>query len=228
MNSDLVVEARWSEVGPILSAYMPDEMNSLIGYRSIFHGLAMATDANKIIPTRYKVIRRFYEPLLLLHALGPIRGGRTKAELVSENIGINHTQLRRSFADAIAYICAYKKGPDYVTAAALEKTPQGVVVWLAANSEIGEGVVVFLDAVLAHVRDVVDKDGVEDRQQTAQLATEKLSSMITDFHMPRLEVYRTKIIDHLIQPCQEVLAEYYKENGKSSVLIFGLWLVKSY
>lgn len=171
------------------------------------------TDSNKIVPLRYKVARRFYEPLLLLHALDPIRGERIKSETVSENTEINHTQLRRSFADAIAHICAYKKGPDYVTAAALEKTPQGVVVWLAANSKIGERVMVFLGAVLAQVQDVVNQD-VEDRQQAAQLATEKLSSMITDFHTPRLEVYRKKIVKDLVQPCQEVLAEYCKKHGK--------------
>lgn len=188
----------------------------------------MATDANEIDPLRYKVIRRFYEPLLLLHALGPIRGGRIKAEVVSDNTGINHTQLRRSFADAIAYICAYKKGPDYVTAAALEKTPQGVVVWLAANSKMGEEVKEFLDAVLAHVQGVIDRDDGDDRQEVAKLATEKLSSMITNFHAPRLEVYRKKIIDDLLQPCQEVLAEYCKKYGTSFILFFGQQLAKSY
>jgi hypothetical protein len=145
---------------------------------------------------KYKVIRRFYEPLLLLHALGPIRGERIKAEVVSDNTGISH--IHRSFAEAIANICAYNKGPDYVTAAALEKTPQGVVVWLAANSVISQEVIVFLDSVLAHVQNVVGIDDVGDRQQAAHLATEKLSSMITDFHMPRLEIYHRKITKDLI------------------------------
>src|SRR5271170_2740078 len=140
----------------------------------------MAADANEINPSRYKVIRRFYEPLLLLHALDKIRGGRIKAEIVSDNTGINHTQIRRSFADAIAYICAYKKGPGYVTAAALEKTPQGVVVWLAANNGIGQNVTEFLDGILARVQNVVDKDDVENREQAANFATEELSSLVTD------------------------------------------------
>ena len=180
----------------------------------------MVKDANKIAPLRYKVTRRFYEPLLLLHALDPIRGRRTKAAVVSDSTEINHTQLRRSFADAIAHICAYKKGPDYVTAAALEKTPQGVVVWLAANSEIEEEVKVFLDAVLALVQNVVDRDDGEDRQQAAQLTTKQLSSMITDFHMPRLKVYHTKIVKDLIEPCQKVLAEYCKRHCMLFSLLF--------
>jgi hypothetical protein len=212
VNSDSVVEALRSEVRPTSRADMPEQTDSLITYLSIYHQLAMATATNKIVPLRYKVARRFYEPLLLLHALGTIRGGRIKPEIVPETTGTNHTQIRRSFADTIAYICAYKKGPDYVTAAALEKTPRGVVVWLAANSEIGENVKVFLGDVLAQVRDVVDLDDMEEQQQAAQLAKENLSRMITNFHIPRLEVYRKKIITDLIQPCQEVLIRYCNEN----------------
>lgn len=182
----------------------------------------MAKDPNQIDLGRYKVLRRFYEPLLLLNALDSIRGGRIKAEIVSDNTGINHTQIRRSFADAIAYICAYKKGPNYVTAAALEKTPQVVVVWLAANSGIGQNVTDFLDCILARVQEVANRDDVEDREQAAHLATEELSSLITKFLTPKLEIYRNTIIMHLIQPCQGVLADYSNENGKLLLLIIDL------
>ncbi len=68
--------------------------------------------------------------------------------------------------------------------------------------------------VLAQVQWVVDQDDVENRQQVARLAMDMLASMITDFHMPRLDVYRKKIMKDLIQPCHEVLAEYCKKNGK--------------
>jgi hypothetical protein len=182
----------------------------------------MATDPSQIDLGRYRVLRRFYEPLLLLSALDSIRGGRIKAEIVSDNTGINHTQIRRSFADAIAYICAYQKGPNYVTAAALEKTPQGVVVWLAANNGIGQNVTEFLDGILARVRDVVDRDDVEDREQAAHFATEELSFLITDFLAPKLEIYRKNVVGNLIQPCQEVLADYSKKNGKLLLLIIKL------
>jgi hypothetical protein len=182
----------------------------------------MATSAKEIIPIRYKVTRRFYEPLLLLDALGSIRGGRIKSETVPDDTGTNHTQVRRAFADAIAYICAYKKGPEYVTAAALEKTPQGVVVWLAANSKVEDKVFEFLKIVLAQVQKVAEQDDVKDRQQAAVSVTERLSFEITNFLSPRLEVYHKKITKDLIEPCQEVLTDYYKTNGKPAVLSFGL------
>jgi hypothetical protein len=45
-------------------------------------------------------------------------------------------ELRRSFIDSIAYICDYEKGRDTVTAAALQREPVGVTVWLAANTHV--------------------------------------------------------------------------------------------
>jgi len=170
-----------------------------------------------ISPIPHRVTRRFYEPLLLLHALSPIRGERIKSEIIPDNPEPNHIQLRRAFTDAIAYICAYRKGPDYVTAAALEKTPQGVIVWLCANADVEDGVITFAERILACVHRVVEKDSVEDLHQEASLATQKLASMIVDFQAPRLNVYRADIIKSCILPCQELMTEYVKSNGKFSI-----------
>jgi hypothetical protein len=180
------------------------------------NNLAMSKQL-KISPIRHKVTRRFYEPLLLLHALSPIRGGRIKSEIIPDDPESNHIQLRRSFTNSIAYICAYQKGSDYVTAAALEKTPQGVVVWLCANADVEEGVVTFLEEILACVYRVVEKDSVEDLHQEASLATQRLESMIVDFQAPRLNVYRAEIIKSCILPCQELITDYLKSNGKFSI-----------
>jgi hypothetical protein len=168
----------------------------------------MEQPARKITPLRHKVTRRFYEPLLLLDALGAVRGGRIESGKIPDDSGSNHTQLRRSFVDAIAYICAYNKGPGFVTAAALEKTPQGIVVWLAANSNVEQRVVAFLENILESVRRVADQDNVEELNQAALLATQTILSMIVDFQRPRLEIYRKQIIKACILPCQEVLTDY--------------------
>jgi hypothetical protein len=177
------------------------------------NNLAMSRQLD-ISPIRHKVTRRFYEPLLLLHALSPIRGERIKPEIIPDNPESNHIQLRRVFTNTVAYISSYKKGPDYVTAAALEKTPQGVVVWLSANANVEEEVVTFLERILACVYRVVEKDSVEDVQQEASLATQRLASMIVDFQAPRLNVYRAEIIKKCILPCQEHMTDHVKSNGK--------------
>ena len=180
------------------------------------NNLAMA-EPSIISPIRHKVTRRFYEPLLLLHALSPIRGERIKSEILPDNPESNHIQLRRSFTNAIAYICAYQKGPYHVTAAALEKTSQGVVVWLSANACVEEGVVTFLEEVLACVYRIVEQDSVEALHQEASLATQKLASMIVEFQAPRLTAYRAEIIKSFILPCQELMTDYVKSNGKFSI-----------
>jgi len=171
-----------------------------------------------ISPIPPKETTKFYQPLLLLHALSPIRGERIKSEIIPDDPESNHVQLRRSFTDAIAYICAYQKGTDHVTAAALEKTPQGVVVWLCANANVEEGVVTFLEGILACVYRVVEKDNMEDLHQEASLATQRLASMIADFQAPRLNAYRAEIIKSCIHPCQELMTEYVKNNGKFSIV----------
>jgi hypothetical protein len=165
----------------------------------------MEHPGRKVTPLRHKVTRRFYEPLLLLDALGVVRGGRIKSDIVPGDSGSSHIQLRRDFVDTIAYICAFSKGADYVTAVALEKTPQGIVVWLAANSNVGEEVIAFLEKILESVRRVADQDNVEDLHQAALPARQTILSMIVDFQVPRLEVYRKQIIKACILPCREVL-----------------------
>jgi hypothetical protein len=168
----------------------------------------MEQPARKIIPARHKLTRRFYEPLLLLDALGVVRGERIESEKIPDDPGSNHTQLRRSFVDAIAYICAFDKGSDYVTAAALEKTPQGIVVWLAANNNVEQKVVAFLESILESVHRIADQDNVEELNQAALLAKQTILSMVVDFQTPRLEIYRKQIIKTCIRPCQEVLTDY--------------------
>jgi hypothetical protein len=180
------------------------------------NNLAMSRPLD-ISPLRHKVTRRFYEPLLLLHALSPIRGERIKPEIITDDPESNHIQLRRLFTNTVAYICSYKKGPNYVTAAALEKTPQGVVVWLSANADVEEEVVTFLERILACVYRVVEKDSVEDLQQEGSLATQRLASMIVDFQAPRLNVYRAEILKSCVLPCQELMTDYVKSNGKFSI-----------
>ncbi len=53
----------------------------------------------------------FYRLLLLLEALDPTRGERSKSG-TSDDATVDHPSVRRSFVDSIAYICAYDKGPD--------------------------------------------------------------------------------------------------------------------
>ena len=46
-----------------------------------------------------RLLRRFYEPLLLLDALGPVRGDQIKSEIRLNEVDGDTQKLRRAFAD---------------------------------------------------------------------------------------------------------------------------------
>jgi hypothetical protein len=152
------------------------------------------------IPLRRKVLRRFYEPLLLLNALGQVRGSRIKPDLSSNATVLNHRKIRRSFADGIAYICAYRKEPDYVTAVALERTPQGIDIWVAANANIEPNVVEFLNGILKDLSYISRQGGVMERHRAALHARDDFTRKVITFNIPRILEY-LKMIRKRVEEC---------------------------
>ncbi|KAF2809198.1 uncharacterized protein BDZ99DRAFT_350290, partial [Mytilinidion resinicola] len=96
-----------------------------------------------------KVLRRFYEPILILHALDPCRGGRIKDYPKADPTGVDTTQLRRSLIKYLAYICDYEKGGSTCTAIALQQCSNKVEYWIAANDSVKPKTVQFLKDTLA-------------------------------------------------------------------------------
>lgn len=162
--------------------------------------------------TGRKVLRRFYEPLLLLKALDPIRGERIKPESIHSD-SPNLQKLRRSFVDGIAYICAYKKGPDHVTAAALERTPQEVKVWLASNKNIDDSVIHMLQRVLYDVQCIARLDSRESRQRLGEQTLDRLTSDIVDFNAPRISTYYKEVALRCVPECLKVIRSSLTRNG---------------
>jgi hypothetical protein len=167
----------------------------------------MSEVEGKLIELRRKVLRRFYEPLLLLHSLGQVRGARTKPELHFDSSGPNHQKIRRSFADGIAYICAYDKGPDYVTASALEKSPEGIIVWLAANAEIKPKVITFLERTLDDLSHIAAQGDSSDRQRTGLQSQENILTRIVAFNQNRIQAYY-KLAKSFTTSCLAIIREH--------------------
>lgn len=167
-------------------------------------------------PIRHKVLRRFYEPLLLLSALGQIRGERIKPAIDADTPSPNLQRLRRSFVDGIAYICAYEKDPGRVTAAALEKTPQGITVWLAANAKIGVNVIQFLETVLSDIQRIAELNNRESRQREGEKTVEYLTSRIVAFNEPRIRAYYD-LVRKLVPTCLRVISVEGVESGTSKL-----------
>ncbi|KAI9813828.1 MAG: hypothetical protein M1827_003618 [Pycnora praestabilis] len=132
-----------------------------------------------VIPLRRKVQRRFYEPLLLLRILDPVRGQHIPRQ--DYEIASGNQELRKDYTNAIAYICDRKTGGDTVTAVALQKLPSGVVIWIAANKNIQSGTIDYLRDVLKDV-DQVTSD-------TKVLVECRVFSKIIQFNKERLDTY---------------------------------------
>ena len=170
-----------------------------------------------LVPMRRKVERRFYEPLLLLSALGQMRGERVKAEIITDTLCPNIQQIRRNFVDGIAYICSFEREPKRVTAVAMEKRPQGIIVWLAANENIGEKVVQFLGSVLSNIHQISAPPDREDRLKESGRIREELVSRIIDFNTPRIITYYGLVLSTLTR--LGIVSEEHKEDGTSNMTL---------
>src|SRR4051812_26128710 len=71
-----------------------------------------------------RLLSRLYEPLVLVYALGPVRGNHTLKRRDKSLQGI-----RRQFRDDLAFLCEYDKGGDACTAIGIEDRPEGLVYW---------------------------------------------------------------------------------------------------
>ena len=165
---------------------------------------------------RRKVLRRFYEPLLLLNSLGQIRGPRIKSEANSNALSPNIHELRRAFVNDIAYICAYEKSPHCVTAVALEKTPQGITVWVAANEKLKEKVIQFLKSVLSDIQRISKLSDRDSRQREGDRIEEELTSRTIIFNTSRILTYYKQVVEQ-VPKCVEIIGEGHKKSGMSSL-----------
>lgn len=92
-----------------------------------------------------RLLNRLFEPLLLLKTIG-----QTQERHTSEPRGTNDAEInRRSFLQALAYLCDFKKGGMSCTSIAVEDAQEQYIFWVAANDDsCGERIASFLHKVL--------------------------------------------------------------------------------
>ena len=139
-----------------------------------------------------RLLRRFYEPLVLLHTLGCTRGDRARTAMPPrENLAdLPLKDLRRTFLNELAYMCDYDKGGETVTALGLQSTPERHIFWVATNTGSETTIIDFLRSLLAQVNDV------SDTPDTAKSAAE-LASQCIAFAKRRIKKYRSHLIPSL-------------------------------
>ncbi|KAJ6002677.1 hypothetical protein N7451_005224 [Penicillium sp. IBT 35674x] len=139
-------------------------------------------------------LRLLYEPLCLLYTLSPVRGDRIKpSETLQEEPGLTGSKGYRAFVDAIAYSCAYRKEPGYVTAVALEETPNDIVVLLAANSDIDSKVTSLLETIHRILSWIISKHTFRLDTREGQRIFKFLSDRVLSLNAPKIFQYYQKV-----------------------------------
>ncbi|KAF7183830.1 hypothetical protein CNMCM7691_004252 [Aspergillus felis] len=169
-------------------------------------------------------LRRLYEPLSLLMTLGEVRGNRIKPfNIPQDNSGFNAIKSHRSFVDALAYACAYKKEPAYVTAVALEKRPEEIVVLLAANKGVEDSVVRFVHDILKIVQWLARKPSAQLSSEDGLAALQFLTSKVLRFNAPKIYAYYRAIVDKAAPAVMGKLSNGRYEDNRE-IANFKQWL----
>jgi hypothetical protein len=154
-------------------------------------------------PSNAETLRKL---LFLLDTLDPIRGPRAQSFTSGTDTRVDQTSIRRSFVEAIAYICAYEKGPHHVIAAALQQKSTGITLWLAGNGAVNGKVKEFLNPLLNKLREtVLPLDRHMDVDQAESLSANKLLPDIIAFQTPRIRVYYGLVKNIYLTPCLKII-----------------------
>jgi hypothetical protein len=157
-----------------------------------------------------RLLKRFYEPLVLLHVLD--RNGEQRMPRTPEIGDLSDMQLRelrRTFLDQLAYVCDNIKGGDTVTAIALEAQPSGTVFWVASNNGVSTRTTDFLGKVLCTLQSLA-----ACQTESARGVTEAgLSQMCIEFGIRRIKAYQA-LLRKPLQKCQTELKRSGQQTGE--------------
>lgn len=159
-----------------------------------------STEISRRYPNkRERLLRRFYEPLVLLHTLGSTRGGHTNRLPVSPSDSSLVQDCRRSFLNELAYVCDYEKGGDTVTAIGLESTPQGCTFWVASNTSPTAKIIPFLKLLLQTLERIANSKAPEQGDK------EDIAKLCISFGSRRIKKYRS-LFSRELAGCRKFIA----------------------
>ena len=180
------------------------------GPRSLNESLQLQDSNQNIIDHKRQLLRLFYQPLLLLEALKRVSQTPSRPD-ADEPMSSSTAGFRRAFVDGIAYLCAYERFSNSVTAAALAKTPHGLVLWLASNDGVGRPTTVFLEAMLQALHLIASQEAPIDRQKMAEKITPDLLRQAVTFGAPRLQKYVNNIKNIRLGECIQLMRRIVAE-----------------
>ncbi len=130
-----------------------------------------------------KLLRRFYEPLILLSVLDPTRGAH-RPDLITDRGLQGREKLWRNFLDQLSFLCDAKKGGDTVTAIAAQRTVDHTVLWLASNSNARNRAKHHVEWILSQLKRLYDAD-LEEIERVEN----ELTARCVEFSSSRIRTY---------------------------------------
>ncbi|KAF4991999.1 hypothetical protein FGRMN_7453 [Fusarium graminum] len=146
-----------------------------------------------------KIISRLFENLALFHFLKKTDG----PHIFTAEVPTDVRGARRRFLDGLSLMCDNRKGGETTTSMALEARDEGdIILWIAANLTPKENVIVFLEEVLANLRNE-PKETEADRNTLS----DELARKCVGFAAPRLRK-ESSLLSRAASYCENYLNTY--------------------
>ncbi|KAK3723887.1 hypothetical protein LTR37_001371 [Vermiconidia calcicola] len=142
-----------------------------------------------------KLMRRFYEVLVLLRVLSQVQGAKLCGDTLEEG-GFDHLgamEMRRKTMYHLCVMCDYLKGGDTVTAIASENIPCGPRYWIAANDHL-EKIKCFLIEVLKMLETQVEMEAYNSELHVFE---QRLFAKFVSFQKARIKQYWKLLQPHV-------------------------------
>ncbi|TGO43515.1 hypothetical protein BHYA_0001g00590 [Botrytis hyacinthi] len=191
--------------------------------------LPLTSPSPSLIPVTPKLLKRFYEALILLTVFGSNRGSRISEEetptdtfddeildidMNTSALDVNkkhemdemgRTKLRRSFTRHLAYLCDYEKGGDSTTAIGLQQMDTGGIVYHVAWNRCSR-----------------PERGVEFLKRVLGLLGGALYDRIKDFDKKRGEI-EDKIFQLSVKYAEKRISSYASFLARDINFVLGEW-----
>jgi hypothetical protein len=141
--------------------------------------------------TNGKLLRRFYEPLILLSVLDPTRGAH-RPDLITDRGLQGREKLWRNFLDQLSFLCDSKRGGDTVTAIAAQRTVEHTVFWLASNSNTGSKAKKHVEWILSRLNSLYDAD-----LEKIELVENEIKAHCITFSSSRIDTSVSFLLRHI-------------------------------
>ncbi|KAI0110661.1 hypothetical protein F4776DRAFT_362689 [Hypoxylon sp. NC0597] len=145
-----------------------------------------------------KLLCRFYEPLVLLAALGKTRGTHTSNPQDTSTTQSKRRRLLRN----LSYLCDYEKGGETTSSIGLEENEHYFIFWVASNAtrpRTGHNIAEFLRRTFTRIRSIIILGETERGHAEQEFITKCI-----EFAEPRVKK-EIKLLSKAIEKCEKHL-----------------------